>query len=224
MPAASRPPRRPNFRGTSAADIDRYISGLVPARPPELQRMEEIAWTEHFPIIGPAAGNFCYVVARMAGARSVFELGSGYGYSTAWFAQAVHDNGGGTVHHTEWEEELSAQARKHLEALGFADIVTYHVGEAVQALRDAAGPFDLIFNDIDKHMYPEALPVIKEKLRSGGVLIADNVLMGGSVLRPRTGGGPGQGIREFTRMIAGDRDWTASIIPIRDGLLVARRH
>jgi predicted O-methyltransferase YrrM len=65
MPAAPRPPRRPNFRGTSAADIDRYISGLVPARLPELERMEEIAWTEHFPIIGPAAGNFCYLVARM---------------------------------------------------------------------------------------------------------------------------------------------------------------
>jgi len=160
----------------------------------------------------------------MMGARAVFELGSGYGYSTAWFAWAVRDNGGGTVHHTEWEEELSQQARQHLKTLGFADMVTYHVGEAVQALRDTDGTFDPIFNDIDKHMYPEALPVIKEKLRSGGVLIADNVLMGGSVLRPATGRGPGEGIREFTRTIAGDRDWAASIIPIRDGLLVARRH
>ena len=66
-----------------------YLDHLVPERPPEMQAMEQIAAETGFPIIGPACGQFCYQVARLMSARSVFELGSGYGYSTAWFARAV---------------------------------------------------------------------------------------------------------------------------------------
>ena len=175
--------------------------------------------------MGPASGNLCYLVARLAGARQVYELGSGYGYSTAWFCRAVRENGGGAVHHVVWDEELSQRARGHLEALGYADLVRYHVGEAVQALRaQADASFDLIFNDIDKDGYPAALPVIAAKLRPGGVLIIDNMLLRGRVVDPQAGGGADlDGVREFTRMITGDDAWITSLVPIRDGLIVARR-
>jgi caffeoyl-CoA O-methyltransferase len=152
-----------------------YLDGLVPARPPELQAMEARAQETGFPIIGPASGYFCYQLARMIGARRVFEMGSGFGYSTAWFAQAVRENGGGEVHHVVWDDQLSREARFHLGRLGYSDLVHYHVDEAVQALRQTRGPFDLIFNDIDKKGYPTSLPVIAEKLRPGGVLIVDNM-------------------------------------------------
>jgi predicted O-methyltransferase YrrM len=66
-----------------------YLAALVPPREKELQAMEEFAEKSDFPIIGPACGYYCYQLARMIKARSVFELGSGYGYSTAWFAKAV---------------------------------------------------------------------------------------------------------------------------------------
>ncbi|HVM70959.1 MAG TPA: class I SAM-dependent methyltransferase, partial [Anaerolineales bacterium] len=158
-----------------------YLDGLVPARPPEMQAMEAYAEKINFPIIGPTSGYFCYQVARMIGARRVFELGSGYGYSTAWFAKAVVENGGGEVYHVVWDEELSRQARQHLAVLGYNGTIRYHVGEAVQALRETPGPFDLIFNDINKDGYAASLPVIAEKLRSGGVLIVDNMLWHGHV-------------------------------------------
>ena len=148
--------------------VQAYMTGLVPARPAEMQVMEHYAAEHDFPIIGPVAGNFCYQVARMTGARTVFEMGSGYGYSTAWFARAVKENGGGTVHHVVWDEGLSKEARIHLQKLGYADLVEYHVAEAVETLQSLPGPFDLIFNDIDKDGYPDSLPVIKEKLRVGG--------------------------------------------------------
>ena len=64
-------------------------------------------------IVGPAAGQYCYMIARMLGAKRVFELGSGYGYSTLWFAKAVRDNGGGEVYHTVWDEGLSTRARRN---------------------------------------------------------------------------------------------------------------
>ena len=80
--------------------VQEYLTSLVPPREPELRKMEEIAERNDFPIIGPACGYYCYQLARMIQAKSVFELGSGYGYSTAWFAKAVRENGGGVVHHT----------------------------------------------------------------------------------------------------------------------------
>ena len=202
-------------------EINLYLDSFVPPRPAELQAMEAYARKTGFPIIGAASGQLCYLVARMIRARRVFEMGSGYGYSTAWFAKAVHENGGGMVYHVVWDKELSRRAKKHLSALGYEGIVQYRVGEAVQALHDTEGPFDLIFNDIDKDAYPDALPVIADKLRSGGVLIVDNLLWHGEVFDPDNHTPDTEGVREFTRRIATDPNWIASIVPIRDGVLVA---
>lgn len=206
-----------------APEVRRYLDDLVPARPAELAAMEEHARRTGFPIVGPASGQLCYQVTRMIGARSVFELGSGFGYSTAWFARAVRENGGGTVHHVVWDAELSARARRHLAALGYRDIVRYHVGEAVAALSEAEGPYDVIFNDIDKRLYPDSLPVIERKLRPGGVLIIDNMLWSGRIFDAADRSADTEGVRRFTDLITADRGWTVSLAPIRDGLIVAYR-
>jgi len=81
--------------------------------------------------------------------------------------------------------------------------------------------FDLIFNDIDKHAYPDAFPVINEKLRASGVLIVDNMLLGGDVFDKNDNSPDTNGVREFTRDIIRDANWIASLIPIRDGLVMA---
>lgn len=198
-----------------------YLDGLVPARADEMMAMERRAKETRFPIIGPAAGYFCYQIARMAQAKTIFELGSGFGYSTAWFARAVHENGGGKVHHVVWDEGLSAEARNHMQALGYSEIIDFHVGEAVETLRGAQGPYDLIFNDIDKEGYPDSLPVIKQKLKSGGVLLVDNLLRRGKIFDGDDKSASTEGVRQLTRAITADEDWIASIVPIRDGLLLA---
>jgi predicted O-methyltransferase YrrM len=161
----------------------------------------------------------CYLMARLAGARRIFELGSGYGYSTAWFARAVQENGGGEVHHVVWDDQLSQRARKHLDALGYGGLIRYHVAEAVQTLRDTSGPFDLIFNDIDKAGYPASLPVIAEKLRSGGLLIIDNMLWSGKVSDAENT----RGVREVTRLLTTGEQWISTLFPLRDGLIVAMK-
>jgi len=206
-----------------APQLREYLDGLVPPRPAEMQAMEAYAREVRFPIIGPAAGQFCYLLARMIGARRIFEMGSGYGYSTAWFARAVKENGGGTVFHVVWDEQLSARARKHLQALGLNDVIEYRVGEAVAELGETEGPFDLIFNDIDKHGYPASLPVIAGKLRPGGILIVDNMFWQGRIFDGNDRSETTQGVRQLTRMVATDPTWISSIVPIRDGLLVAYR-
>ncbi len=206
-----------------SSDVAAHLDALVPARHPVLAAMEAEAARTSFPIIGPATGHLCYLLARAIGARTVFELGSGFGYSTAWFARAVQENGGGTVHHVVWDQQLSDRARGHLTEMGLADGVRFHVGEAVATLRHSPGPFDLIFNDIDKAGYPESLPVIAGKLRQGGLLLVDNMLWSGRIFDGSDRTPATEGVRSLTRLVADDPGWVSSIIPIRDGLMVAYR-
>jgi caffeoyl-CoA O-methyltransferase len=198
-----------------------YIDSLVPSRLPEMVAMEADAERTGFPIIGPASGYLCYQVARMIGAKRIFELGSGFGYSTAWFARAVLENGGGEVFHVVWDKELSQQARTNLSAMGYEGIIRYHIGEAVQTLRSVDGPFDLIFNDIDKEDYPASLPVIAEKLRPGGVLIVDNLLWHGRIFDDQDQSPATNGIRTLTELLTRSPQWITSLNPVRDGVMVA---
>ncbi len=203
------------------AAIQDFLAGLVPPSKPEMQEMEAYAEKTNFPIIGPAAGYMCYLIARLIGAQSVFEMGSGYGYSTAWFARAVEENGGGVIHHVVWDQKLSDEAVEHLARLGYDGMIRYHVAEAVSTLRETPGPFDLIFCDINKQGYPDALPVIKDKLRPAGVLITDNIIWHGRIFDGKDHSADTDGVREFTRLMAEDPDWIVSVMPVRDGVMVA---
>jgi len=203
--------------------VQAHLQALIPERSDELRRMEAQADEEHFPIIGPVCGHLCYQLARTLNATKIFELGSGFGYSTAWFARAVAENGGGLVYHVVWDEDLSRRARHHLTRLGLAQFVKFVVGEAVQTLRETDGPFDIIFNDIDKDGYPEALDAAAERLRRGGVLIADNVLWHGRIFDETDQSPETVGIRTFTHRVTSDSRWAATIAPIRDGMLFATR-
>lgn len=202
-------------------EVSRYLEALVPQRHAELEVMEQYARDKDFPIIGPACGHLCYMLARTLAARRVFELGSGFGYSTAFFARAVKENGGGVVHHVVWDDDLSARARRHLGAMGLSDAVEFHVGEAVAELTRTDGPFDIVFNDIDKDGYPGSLPAIEEKLRPGGLLIIDNMLWSGRIFDAGNTTAATEGVREFTRRITSSDRWVVSLVPIRDGMIVA---
>jgi predicted O-methyltransferase YrrM len=202
------------------APLAAYLDGLVPERPQELRDMEAYAKQHDFPIVGPACAHIGYQIARMIGARRIFELGSGYGYSTAFFAKAVQENGGGEVHHVVWDEDLSTRARGHLATLGVDGVVRYHVGEAIATLRETPGPFDLIFDDITKKDYPASLPEIDRKLRPGGVLIVDNMLWSRRVMDPADRTPDTEGVREMTRQLHTGK-WITSIVPVRDGFLIA---
>ncbi|MCW3099825.1 MAG: putative O-methyltransferase [Chthonomonadaceae bacterium] len=198
-----------------------YLDSLVPERDAVMQEMEAYAREVGFPIIGTAAGYYNYILARMTGATQIFELGSGFGYSTAWFARAVRENDGGVVHHVVWDDDLSAKARGYLSRLGYDDIVQFHVGEAVETLKNTAGKFDMMFNDIDKHGYPQSIPVIKEKLKPGGVLLIDNMLWHGAIFDESNQTPDTLGVHEVTRLLTTDPDFKSTLIPIRDGMIMA---
>jgi len=188
---------------------------------PLLLEMEQRAAETNFPIVGPVVGQLFYWLTRLTGARRVFELGSGYGYSTAWFAFAVRDNGGGEVHHTVWDAELSQQAQDYLRRMGLSDVMTYHVGEAVETLQRVGGEYDLIFCDIDKRGYPDSLPVVKQHLRVGGLALYDNMLWSGRVWDAQDHSEATEAIRMLTQQMRRDPELQTVLFPMRDGVLAA---
>ncbi|HXX38717.1 MAG TPA: O-methyltransferase [bacterium] len=211
---------------TSRLDVrtlSAYLESVLPPRHKVLQEMEARARANGFPIVGPAVGHLLYVLTRLGGARRVFELGSGFGYSTAWLAMGVRDNGGGEVTHVVWDKALSNDARAYLRRLGLDELVRYRVGEAIAELRRARGRFDIIFNDIEKDGYPASFPVIKARLASGGLLIVDNMVWSGRILDTAANDAEVRGIRKLTRIVFSDAQFSAVIVPLRDGVLLARK-
>lgn len=205
-----------------SSHLREYLEQLVPDRPDELLLMERYAKENSFPIVGPACGQLCYILAKIMGAKKVFEMGSGYGYSTYWFGRAVKENGGGVVHHVVWDEDLSKMAQQHLARLGVGHLIRYHVSEAIETLNATNDTFDIIFNDIDKHAYPDSLLAIEPKLKPGGILIIDNMLWQGRIFDRSDNEPNTKGVRTATAMLR-RAQWVSSLIPIRDGLIVAMK-
>jgi Predicted O-methyltransferase len=197
-----------------------YLEGLVERPHPLLLEMNTRRRDE-LPDCGSVVGQLFYWLTRLTGARRVLELGSGYGYSTAWFAPAVRDNGGGVVHHTVWNADLSRQAQAYLARMGLGDLMTYHVGEAVETLQRVGGEYDLIFCDIDKAGYPASLPVVKRHLRVGGLMLYDNMLWSGRVWDAQDTSEATEAIRTLTQQMTHDPELKTVLFPMRDGVLAA---
>ena len=189
-----------------------------------LQEMEGYARERGFPIVGPVVGRLLELAARSVGARRVMELGSGFGYSAYWFANAVGADG--EVVCTDADAGNARLAEDHLVATGLWERVRFEVGDALEVLEREAGEFDVVYCDVDKHGYPDSWRAARERVRSGGLYVCDNVLWDGNVVtgRDRDGlEGWTAAIREHNQMVADDERYVSSIVPIRDGVLVALR-
>jgi caffeoyl-CoA O-methyltransferase len=201
--------------------LDRYILDLLPARHPVIAEMEGEALARDIPIVGPAVATLLALLAESIGAGRVFELGSAIGYSTAFFAAAVQP--GGRVFYTDGSEKNAEEARGYLRKLGLLDRVEIRVGEAVGLLGATPGDFDVVFIDIDKDGYPAALEAAAPRVRPGGFLLADNVLWSGKVVDASVQDAATEGIRDFNRRLFARKDFSSVIVPLRDGVAVARK-
>jgi predicted O-methyltransferase YrrM len=181
--------------------------------------MEARAEKESFPIIGPLVGRFVHQMALVIGARDVFEMGSGFGYSTWWFAQAVGANG--RVVHTEGSAQRSGEAKKYLDRSHLASRVTFEVGDALESIKKYPGPFDIVFIDVDKHGYPQALELARSRVRVGGLIITDNVLWSGRVLDLGSGDAATRGVQKYDADVFAAPDLFTTIVPLRDGVAVS---
>ena len=202
--------------------IEDYMRGLLGGQHEVAAEMEEAAGD--FPIVGRLVGVTLEVLARSIGARRVLELGSGFGYSAYWFARAVGSEG--EVHMSDGDPEKQRRALEYLGRARLAERARSHVGDALEIIDELEGDFDVVFCDIDKPGYPEAWRKARERIRLGGLYLCDNVLWSGRVVEGVEENGPSESteaVLEHNRAIASDERYRSTIVPTRDGIMVALR-
>lgn len=187
---------------------------------PVLLGMEALAEERRFPIVGRVVGSTLELLARAIGARRVFELGSGFGFSAYWFSRAVGD--GGEVFLTDTDATNAQLAESFLSRAGRWGPCRFLVGDALSGLQATDGLFDVVYNDVDKEGYPSTFAAARSRVRVGGLYLCDNVLWSGKVARGETDPST-SAIREHNDAVAADPDFTSAIIPTRDGVMVALR-
>jgi caffeoyl-CoA O-methyltransferase len=200
--------------------VEKYLDSLLPKRDPVLANMEKYASQRNIPIIGPACGRLLHLLAQISGAKRMFEMGSAIGYSTIWLARGAGANA--EIYYTDGDPENARRARDNFCRAGVEDRIQLLVGDAVKLIDDVPGAFELIFIDVDKHQYPDALRKAVPRLRSGGLLITDNALWSGYTAR-RSKVVSTRSIQHFNRMIYSSSELFPVIIPLRDGVAVCRK-
>lgn len=206
--------------GILNARIEEYLAGLVPKRDSVISEIERYARQHDVPIIGPVVARTIYLLAQISGAKRIFEMGSAIGYSTIWLARAA--GAGAEVYYTDGDPANAARARGYFKRTGLENCIQIMTGDAVNLIDQVPGEFGLIFIDVDKHQYPEALGKAVPRLRSGGLLITDNVLWSGHVAT-KAKDRKTRAIQQFNKMIYSSSDLFPVIIPLRDGVAVCRK-
>ncbi len=205
--------------------IESYMRGLLGKTDhPILTVMENLARERNFPIVDRLVGAFLETQARSINAKRIFEFGSGYGYSAYWFAKAVGEQG--QVICTDGDPLNKEQAEQFLSEANLWDRVDFHTGIAQTLFAQTDGVFDICYNDVDKGDYPEIWQIAKDRIRPGGLYIADNVLWHGRVAMVEFEDvvpGWTEAIRDHNEQIFADPDFDSYINPTRDGVIVARK-
>jgi caffeoyl-CoA O-methyltransferase len=203
-------------------EIDEYIYGLLPNSEPVVAEMEQYAAANRVPIIGPAVARLLTLLVQVSGAKRIFEMGSAIGYSTIWLARAAGPKA--QVFYTDGDPQNAARAQEYFKRSGVAKRIRVQVGNALELIKKAPGKFDFIFNDVDKHQYPDALQAALPKLQRGGLLVTDNTLWSGKVAQTAAPDDKTtRGVQEFNRLVYESKDLFPVLLPLRDGVTVCRK-
>ena len=190
-------------------------------------RVRTATLEEHYMQISPEQGQFFKLLLKLMNARQVIEVGTYTGYSALCMAQAVGARG--RVVCCDISEEWTAIGREFWEQAGVAERIDLRLAPALETLEqmrqaEETGCFDFAFIDADKGNYRAYYECLLDLIRPGGVIAVDNTLWSGRVADPSEEEPDTVAIREFNRMLAGDSRVMVSLVPIGDGLTLARKH
>jgi predicted O-methyltransferase YrrM len=193
------------------SEVDRYLVDTLLTADPVLDAALADSAAAGLPAINvaPNQGKLLMLLAQMAGARRILEIGTLGGYSTIWLARALPADG--RLVTLEYEPRHAEVARSNLARAGFAGQVEVKVGAAIAALPGLEGPFDFIFIDADKSGYPDYFLWSLKLARPGTVIVADNVVRGGKVLQPGNDANA-LGVRRMNALIAAEPRVTATAV------------
>lgn len=174
---------------------------------------------------GRVQGRFLTMLTELCGAREVLEIGCFTGYSALCFAYGVGE--GGRVDTLEINDELEELTRRGWERSGIADRITLHIGDALDTLKTLSAEgrcYDLVYIDANKREYPDYYEAVMPLLRQGGLILADDTILGGKVCQdPVPTDKQTQGLVRFNEALASDSRVECVMLPIRDGLTLVRK-
>ena len=204
---------------------DRYLTDHTT---PEDKVLEELNRKTHLYVINPnmlsghLQGRFLEMLSYMISPTQILEIGTYTGYSAICLARGLKS--GGQLHTIEVNDELSEMSTRYFTLAGVADRVTLHTGRAQDIIPTMPYTFDLVFIDGDKREYSEYYDLVFEKVRTGGFIIADNVLWGGKIEGDEASKDPQtRGMIMFNEKVHDDQRVEKVILPVRDGILIVRK-
>jgi predicted O-methyltransferase YrrM len=206
------------------AAVQDYLSALNGPEGGLLQEVRARAKADGVPAVSPDTGRLLHVLAASAAPGRILEIGTGYGSSGMHLASALAP--GGMFFTIERDPARAAIARQHFERAGLASRVSVMVGEAARLVHKVAGPFDLIFQDGPKDLYEPMLDRLVGLLRSGGVLVSDNILWQGDVI-PGFRADPVHSaestavMARYNQRLAADPRLSTVFLPVGDGVAVS---
>jgi predicted O-methyltransferase YrrM len=168
---------------------------------------------------GHLQGRVLKMLVRMLQPQRILEIGTYTGYATLCLAEGLPDNG--EIHTLEKDDEMEDFIREQLAMSPDRAKIHLHIGNAVKMIPRLEGAFDFVFMDADKRQYCEYYDLVFDKVRKGGIIVADNTLWSGKILEPVAAGDrQTQGILDFNEKIKHDPRIEKVILPLRDGLTI----
>ena len=205
--------------------VDQYIEEHTTAASPllnELERQTYVKVLRPQMVAGHLQGKVLEMMCRMIRPQRVLELGTFTGYSALCMAAGMPE--GSVLHTIDVNDELEDFTRSFLDRSPYANRIVYHLGDARQIVPTLGGNFDLVFIDADKREYPEYYNLIINEVRTGGFVVADDVLWYGKINgdSPHTDNHTA-GLQQFNDMVHTDPRIENVLFPIRDGLMVMQK-
>lgn len=212
------------MRQVVPAPVGRYLEALHGPVDPLLETIRAEGLAAGLPLVEPDTARLLRSLVIATGARKILEIGTAIGYSAIWMAQALPE--GGHLISLEVDASRAATARTNFERARLSNTISVIVGDASRFLHKVAGPFDLIFQDGDKKLYEPLLDRLVDHLRTGGVLVTDNVLWDGEVVEgftttKRHDDASTAAIRSYNTRLAADTRLLTTFLPAGDGVAVS---
>ncbi len=206
--------------------LQQYIADHSTSEPPLLQKL---ARETHLKVLnsnmlsGPQQGRILQMFVHMLRPTLILEIGTFTGYSALWMAQALPSEG--KLYTLDINQELEDMVRQYIREAGLEDKIEYQIGNALDIIPTLTVTFDLVFIDADKINYKSYYDMTIDKVRQNGFIIADNVLWKGRVATedPKKKDKLTDVIKEFNAYVHNDPRVENVLLPIRDGLMVARK-
>ena len=194
--------------------IEEYIKNLIPVDETILE-MEKKAEQENFPIVDRIVGKFLYFLTVLKSPKLIVEIGSGFGYSGYWFAKGLKR---GKVVLTDYKDENLQKAKEFFKKGRLIDKAIFEVGDGIEIAKKYKN-IDILFLDLEKGRYREAVESLKENLSEDSIIVADNVLWKGKVI-DKNPDKKTKKIKEFTEYMF--KEFDTVVLPVRDGILISK--